>query len=121
MIFLEKVNFQMFCSAVISSEGLTLDGFRALLRHNNFHGKGRNSKHVPPPRGGWTRPGRMTHFQKQIFLIFFRKCRDVPNNVGDVSGGSRGIKNFFMIFEKKNKKFLDPKKSGGGRMGEGPA
>ena len=39
MIVWAKMDFEIFCSAVIPSEGLTLDAFRALLRHKNFDGK----------------------------------------------------------------------------------
>ena len=44
VIFLAKIDFQTFCSAVNSSEGLTLDASRALLRHKNFEGKTKISK-----------------------------------------------------------------------------
>jgi len=36
VIFFAKIDFQISCSAVISSEGLTLDASKALLRHKNF-------------------------------------------------------------------------------------
>ena len=38
------MDFEIFCSAVISSEGPTLDAYRALLRHANFDGKSKVSK-----------------------------------------------------------------------------
>ena len=44
VIFLAKMDFEIFCSAVIPSEGLTLDASRALLRHKNFEGKTKISK-----------------------------------------------------------------------------
>jgi len=39
VIFWAKLDFEIFCSAVITTEGLTLDASRALLRHKNFDGK----------------------------------------------------------------------------------
>ena len=44
MIVWAKIDFEIFCSAVIPSEGLTLDASRALLRHKNFEGKTKISK-----------------------------------------------------------------------------
>ena len=44
VIFWEKLDCQVFCSAVIPSEGLTLDASRALVRHKNFDGKTKMSK-----------------------------------------------------------------------------
>ena len=38
------MDFEIFCSAVITAEGLTLDASRALLRHENFDGKSNMSK-----------------------------------------------------------------------------
>ena len=44
VIFLAKLDFEIFCPAVILPEGPTLDGSRALLRHKNFDGKTKISK-----------------------------------------------------------------------------
>ena len=44
VIFLAKLDFEIFCSAVITTEGLTLDASIALLRHKNFDGKTKISK-----------------------------------------------------------------------------
>jgi len=44
VIFWAKLDFQFFYSAVIPSEGPTLDALRALLRHKNFDGKTKMSK-----------------------------------------------------------------------------
>ena len=44
VIFLAKLDFEIFCPAVILPEGPTLDASRALLRHKIFHGKTKNSK-----------------------------------------------------------------------------
>ena len=38
------MDFEIFCSVVIPSEGITLDAIRALLRHKNFDGKTKISK-----------------------------------------------------------------------------
>ena len=38
------MDFEIFCSAVIPSEGPTLDALRALLRHKNFDVKTKMSK-----------------------------------------------------------------------------
>ena len=38
------MDFEIFCSAVISSEGPTSDPYRALLRDANFDGKSKVSK-----------------------------------------------------------------------------
>ena len=38
------MDFQIFCSAVIPSEGLTLEAFRTLLRHKNLDGETNMSK-----------------------------------------------------------------------------
>ena len=38
------MDFEIFCSAVIPSEGPTLDASRALLKHKNFDGKTKISK-----------------------------------------------------------------------------
>ena len=61
-------------------------------------------------------------FFKIFFFIFSKSVGDVSNNVAGVSGRSKRIKNFFMIFEKKKfENFFGPQKirSGGGRMGDG--
>ena len=44
VIFLAKLDFEIFCSAVILPGGPTLDASRALLRHKNFYGKTKISK-----------------------------------------------------------------------------
>ena len=44
VIFLAKLDFEIFCSAVILPKGPTLDASRALLRHKNFDGKTKISK-----------------------------------------------------------------------------
>ena len=44
MIFRAKSCFQNFCSALIPSEGLSLDASRALLSHENFDGKSKVSR-----------------------------------------------------------------------------
>ena len=44
VIFWAKLDFEIFCSAVITAEGLTLDASRALLRHENFDGSTKISK-----------------------------------------------------------------------------
>ena len=44
VIFSAKMDSQIFCSAVIPSEGLTLEAFRTLLRHKNLDCKTNMSK-----------------------------------------------------------------------------
>ena len=79
---------------------------------------GAQSQTTPPLGGGrwWGPPPNF----KKIFLIFLKSVGYVSNNVAGVSGGSKRIKNFFMIFEKKYFLKIFFKKSGKnlGRGGE---
>ena len=64
MIFWAKLNLQIFCLTVISSEGLALEASRIFRKHKNFDGKTKMSKIKKDEYWiGWTSGSQKMKFQ----------------------------------------------------------
>ena len=94
MIFLAKTDFEIFCSAVIPSEGLTLGASRALLKHKNFDEYDKNLKNRKRRGlGGLT----FGSFNKSFVVIFLAKvdfqlfCFAVISSEGLTLDASRAL------------------------------
>ena len=105
VIFWAKLDFEIFCSAVITTEGLTLDASRALLRHKNFDGKTKISKiekvahWVGWPSGSLIMSFEVIFWAKMDFEIF---CSAVIPSERTTLGASRALLRH-KIFDGKTK------------------